>query len=443
MKIPLSHKITLRAAPLLAGMFWLAGQTFGGQATATQQPGAPRSGNVEDVEERVGPFSIASQSYTVVLHEKRIPGLNETAFARALAAIEIQDAGRNTVYQKTFRVSVAMEQERFDHSVSAAAELVTGKTGAGLVIHYREDTATPPPGASQIQESWQLFGLVNGELTLFGKPALIGQAGAGGPFMGVVMRAANGTATVIARPDTFALQVWTGYFFVFAPLRVDWSHGGLAQGQRCVERQLGKMREVGCPMRAEAIRKPSAETYTFARLFTEANENMGDPQHVVMQKGSKVEILGASAIVNWNGSGEMIRRRCQTSGCTCASAITRDGFTAMMTSQQLGCRQGARRNEDSLDCDCCRNTSRGRLLCMAHAARHPPRRHEGACCAINNNRGSRYAGGATILKPYRSRTSTAIKRIDQDAWPVSHWRARLFRTTAHKECWDALFRRTG
>lgn len=59
-------------------------------------------------------------------------------------------------------------------------------------------------------------------------------------------------------------------------------------------------------MRVEAVRKPPGDEFTFARLFPEANENMGEPDHVVMQKDSKIEILGSRAITTWNEDGEWI-----------------------------------------------------------------------------------------------------------------------------------------
>ena len=304
MRTLLSHKIALPAAYLLAGAFWLAGQTFGSQATATQQPETATGDNLGDMEERAGPFSIAPQNYTVVLREKRIPRAGETPFNHTLARLEIQDANGNIAFQKEFPTAIG--QGRVERSLSASAELVAGKTGAGLVIHYRDDSVPAQPGPRQTKETWQFFGLVNGKLTLFAKPALIGQAGTSGPFMGVVMRAANGAATVIGQPDTFELSVWTGYFFVFIPLRVDWRNGGLAQGQRCVRMLGGSLHEVGCAMRVRAPRKPPSDEYTFARVFAEANDQY-EAEHVVLRKNSKVEILEASAITNWDENAEMIQ----------------------------------------------------------------------------------------------------------------------------------------
>jgi hypothetical protein len=175
-----------------------------------------------------------------------------------------------------------------------------------LVIHYREQT-TGQARATGVAEFWQMFGLVNGKLAPLGKPTPIGEGATGGPFMGVMMRAANGTVSVISQPDTIAVRVWTGGFYVFVPLRVDWNHGGLAEGQRCFEMMGGGNREVGCDMRVEAERKPLAEEFSFVRVFAEADENMGEPEHVVVQQKSKMEILGSSAITMWNQRGELVQ----------------------------------------------------------------------------------------------------------------------------------------
>ncbi len=149
--------------------------------------------------------------------------------------------------------------------------------------------------------------MVNGKVAALGKPVPIGEGSTAGPFMGVMMRAANGTVSVIGQPDTIEVRAWTGYFYVFVPLRVNWSHRGLAQGQRCVEMFGGRLKDVGCDMRVEAVRKPSAAEFSFARLFVEANENLANVEHVVTQKDSKVEILGARAITTWNENAELIQ----------------------------------------------------------------------------------------------------------------------------------------
>jgi len=231
--------------------------------------------------------------------------VSDPRLARTLAGVDISDAAGNVFYQKVF--SYAIEEGRFQRNLSASVQLVSGKTGAGLVIHYREHTGVSETSALQTKECWQLFGLVNGKLAPLGKPVPIGEGSTGGPFMGVMMRAANGAVSVTGQPDTLEVRAWTGYFYVFVPLRVNWSHGGLARGQRCIEMFGGGLKDVGCDMRVDAVRKPPADEFTFARLFVEPNENLGIVEHVVMQKDSKIEILGARAITTWNDNAELIQ----------------------------------------------------------------------------------------------------------------------------------------
>jgi hypothetical protein len=293
----------LKNAPLLIGAMAMSACL-----SLPIKPAAPRQSSpsavdrVEDAERRDGPFVIAGDNYTVALREKRLANAKDPTLAQTLAGLEINDADGNVSYQKPY--SYVVEQGHFQRSVSASAQLVSGKTGAGLVIYYREQTAASQTSAPEIREFWQVFGLRNGKLSPLGKPAPIGEGGGGGPFMGVRMRAANDTVTVIGQPDLTEVRAWTGYFYVFVPLRVNWNQGGLGQGQRCMEIS-GK--ETGCDMRVEAARKPPAEEYGFIRLFPEAHDFSDEAGHVVVQKGSKVEVLGSRAITNWDESEDLIQ----------------------------------------------------------------------------------------------------------------------------------------
>jgi hypothetical protein len=269
------------------------------------QSSSSQEGDVKNVEQRSGPFAIGGQNYAVLLHEKHLASAIDSTFAETLSRVDIIDAAGHVTYQESFSYVIA--QDRFQRTLSASPQLVSGNTGAGLVIHYIEQRATSL-GPAQTRESWQLFGIVNGTLAPLGKPRPInGGGGTRRPYMGVMIRAANGAVSVISQPDTIEVRAWTGYFFVFVPLRVDWNHGELAQGQRCMEMIGGGLREVGCEMRVEATRKAPADEFTFARLFSEANEHMGEPDHVAMQKDSKVDILGSKAITTWNENGERIQ----------------------------------------------------------------------------------------------------------------------------------------
>jgi hypothetical protein len=273
---------------------------------ASPSPSFPRLGQAttpisgtQDLDEQRGPFSVGEQNYIVVLHFKRLGAVAEPLFAQTLTSVEIRDAVGSAVYEKGFPFAVGAGGG-FQQNLSASVERLSGKTGAGLVIHYTEQSTASQAAPSQASEFWQLFGFVNGKLASLPKPSIIGEPNPGVPYMGVIMRAANGAVSVVSQPDTIELRAWTGNFYVFVPLRVDWNHGGLAQGQRCVERLAGPLRDVGCDMRVEANRKPSAEEYGFLRLFSEAHENFGSAEHIVLQKDSKVAILGSSAITTWN-----------------------------------------------------------------------------------------------------------------------------------------------
>jgi len=283
----------------------LGAPAFYAQPLAPQQSRTSPDRRIQDVEQRAGPFAIAGQNYTVVLREKRLANVSAPALSQTLAGVTILDSAGNVSYQNAF--SWAVEAGRFPRILSASVQLASGKTGAGLVIYYREQTAASQASALQTKEYWQLFGLVNGKLAPLGKPATIGQGGPGGAPMGVMMRAANGTVSVIGEPDTVEVRAWIGFFYVFIPLRVDWGHGGLAQWQRCMEMMGGTLKEVGCDMRVDAARKPAADEFTFLRLFAEANENQGSVEHVVVQKDSQLEILGSRAIVIWTENAGLIQ----------------------------------------------------------------------------------------------------------------------------------------
>jgi len=273
--------------------------------TRYQTPTPADSSAVDDVQEQKGPFAIGEQNYTVLMHFKHLSKTTNPLFAQTLADIEIRDAAGTPAYEKKFPYAYA--DGRFKQSVSASVERLAGKTGAGLMVRYVQQTAAPQPGQTQTSEFWELFGVVNGKLAPLEKPATIGEPNAGGPYMGVIMRAANGSVSVISQPDAMEVRAWAGNFYVFIPLRVDWSKGGLAQGQRCVERLAGPLQDVGCPMRVEASRKPPVEEFSFVRLFTEAHENFGSAEHMVLQKDSSVEILGSSAITRWNENDGLIQ----------------------------------------------------------------------------------------------------------------------------------------
>lgn len=286
------------SSTLLAMAVLSAAVAQGAQSPATQQAATQQSRmsaeapRLEDAEQRLGPFSIAGQDYTVVLRTKRLPRASDRSFAETLAALEIRDAAGNVPYQKSFPYEVG--EGGFRRTVSASARLLSGNSGAGLLIRYGEK-----PAGLQIGESWQVFGGVNGKLTPFGKPS-VPDGRTLGPFTVAIMRG-NGAAPLVIRPDIIEFRSWTGSFYVIVPVRVDWARGRVMPDQRCFEGTGdGSLRVTGCEMRMEADRRPSDAELSFVRLLNEAHESVGGVQHVVVKRDSKIEFLEARAIVTWN-----------------------------------------------------------------------------------------------------------------------------------------------
>jgi len=114
-------------------------------ALKAQEPGGSKAnvgqaraytGNppMEDTEQQLGPFSIKGQNFSMVLHQKRLPGATDLRFARTLSSVEIRDATGTVVYQKTFQFGI--EEGKLERSLKASARLLSGKYFTGVLISY-------------------------------------------------------------------------------------------------------------------------------------------------------------------------------------------------------------------------------------------------------------------------------------------------------------------
>jgi len=101
----------------LAGCLCLGVQSLSGQPATLQQRITSAGGRVEDIEQRTGPFAIAGQNYTVVLHGKRLVNVSDPTLVQTVAGVEISDAAGNVSYRKIF--PYAIEQDRFQRNLSA------------------------------------------------------------------------------------------------------------------------------------------------------------------------------------------------------------------------------------------------------------------------------------------------------------------------------------
>lgn len=286
-----------------------------------QEPSTPKAnvpqpraydGNppMEDTEQHLGPFSIRGQNFSVVLHEKRLPGASDPRFAQTLSSTEIRDATGALAYQKTFQFGI--EEGKLERSLKASASLLSGKYFTGLLISYRLKLST-----GQDAEAWQVFGYQDGRykpqdagFRVFDKP-LRSDYPMGNPAAEMTLITPNGTVTkpMVPEGETFEFRVWTGNFYVILPVGVNFAHGKLAPSRRCFGTGGAKpgMHEIGCDLRVEAEREPPDAEMTFLRLYRGEEPNQGEVLHLVLDKNSKVQILKSSAYIDWGLAGDLMQ----------------------------------------------------------------------------------------------------------------------------------------
>jgi hypothetical protein len=314
---------SVAATALIARGFSATKSVLAQQVSPAQSESQPAAQRLLEVQQTLGPFSFAGQTFSVVLRRKFLPDSPDSKLAQSLASLEIQDATGTVLYQRTFPYNV--KDGRFTRPVTAFAHLLVGigdtwvvesrKIGTkgwlpsytALLVSY---TGVPADNASQSalepnDQAWQVFGIKDGKLQLLDAPStremMMGNTA---PY--AIIQGTGGISVVPMAPssDTFNVRVWTGNFYVFVPLQVHWDTGKLALGMRCF---VAGRREVGCDMRAEALRIPSAAENSFLRLFPGDGPDRGEPLHVVLNRNSQVQIVKASAFVDWTEIGDMLR----------------------------------------------------------------------------------------------------------------------------------------
>lgn len=286
-----------------------------------QAPSAPKAkvpqaraydGNppMEDAERHLGPFSIRGQNFSVVLHEKRLPGATDPRFAQTLSSVEIRDAAGAHAYQKTFQFGI--EEGKLERSLKASAGLLSGKYFTGLLISYRLKLST-----GEDAEAWQVFGYQDGRykaqdarFRVFDKP-LRSDYPMGNPPTEVQIVTPSGIVTkpMVPEGETFEFRVWTGNFYVLLPVGVNFAHGKLLPSRRCFGTGGAKpgMHEIGCDLQVEAKRKPPDAEMAFLRLYRGEEPNEGEVLHLVLDKNSKVQILKSSAYIDWGLAGDLMQ----------------------------------------------------------------------------------------------------------------------------------------
>jgi hypothetical protein len=315
----LLHSSKIRSAcaatVLLATVAVIPSQRFrkslAGQRQASPSSNESRPGRqLADTVANQGPFSIGSQQFTVLLRYKTlsINGSGQENSLATLTGLEIEDMHKNLVYQETFPYSIAAGN--FSSTLTASASLLSGTGGTAIVVRFIEQhSATPDSQGLRAKESWQVFGVKDGRLAAFGAVLPLGQGKditVGGVLTAVMLQGGIAVVPLASTAEALEFRAWTGNFYVYVPVRVDWARGEWGEGAACYELVNGALLEKGCSMRVEANREPRPDRADteFVRLFASRE---GDNYHSVdvpVSAGSPVEFLEASAIVEWQTRDE-------------------------------------------------------------------------------------------------------------------------------------------
>src|SRR5690348_6063278 len=117
---------------------------------------------LKDVEVRKGPFSIAGQTFVVLLHYKQLADAASEE-SQTLASMEIANVAGEVQYREPFQYSV--EGKEFSETCTADVEFLAGNSGQGLLLDVGCLPSAPLSGGP-----WEIFGMVNGKLMPIGKP---------------------------------------------------------------------------------------------------------------------------------------------------------------------------------------------------------------------------------------------------------------------------------
>lgn len=282
-------KLLLAVATLVCALALYPQAAFGQAPAPLQLNGA---------EQRLGVFTIGGQSFAVTARNQNVSAPGSAKPTAALSDLEILDANANVVYQESFAASIANDQSTPRLSVSAS--VLSGASGEALILRFLEESA-----AGGVSESWQMFGLVKGMLTRYGPPLPLGQGGGiavNGVLTGVMLNGGIGVVPLASTAEALEFRAWTGNFFVYVPVRMDWAAGQWSEGEQCFALDNGSLRPNGCNLRIAANPQPRAEgTVT---MYAQPQEDPYNARQVPVHSNSAMEFLIARPLVNWKTSGD-------------------------------------------------------------------------------------------------------------------------------------------
>ena len=86
----------------------------------------------------------------------------------------------------------------------------------------------------------------------------------GGVLTGVMVGGGVNVMPLASKAEELEFRAWTGNFFVYVPVRVDWAAGVWGEGEQCFANKTGTLTKTGCNMRILANARPGRGTGDFA-----------------------------------------------------------------------------------------------------------------------------------------------------------------------------------
>lgn len=248
----------------------------------------------DEVEQRLGPFSIAGKEYTPVLR-KQLPAGAKPGEGLTVVSLEIRNSAGVSQFSRAFANQGG--DDGFINTVSVSVIPFSGATGNGLLVSYDEDSE---PSAPEPESSgwWQVLGVVDGKLKPFSGPLLV---------VGDLLpadrseRALTPGTPITAPGDVLRFKVWAGRYRLIFPVRIDWTRGTLAPAQPC--EKTGTNAGV-CDYGVVPEDQRYVAEMTFVRLCASPADECAKPERAVVKRDSKVELLAARADIQFD-SGKL------------------------------------------------------------------------------------------------------------------------------------------
>ena len=235
---------------------------------ATPEPPAPVA-SADEVEQRLGPFSLAGNSYVVVLRQKPSGPEGTQERGKSVVSMEIRDSNEAVLYKRAF--SSQAENDGHADAWYVTAHLMPRGSGTGLMLNYSLQRKPSSPTPEEITW-WQLFGVVGGMLR---------------PFTGPL--AVQGDL-LDSHLETLDFKIWAHHASLIFPVRVDWAQGKLLPNQDC--------EITPCQFRAIPKNPGDRRDLTFVGLCPNPDK-CERPQGLVVKKDSDIEVLACYAPVRW------------------------------------------------------------------------------------------------------------------------------------------------